>query len=211
MHTTQFQNQAIAILRNVSDSQLISVVDGLYEAGIRFLEIAANANATDSENVRRIHDAVTLNLDGLHVGAGTVTTPEYVRKAADAGAEFILSPDTISPVIGMTKKLGLISIPGAFSPTEIRHAYEKGADIIKIFPAATLGPTYFKDILAPMPGIPFCAVGGVNDKNALDFINGGAMCVGIGSALLPKKADGSIDLDNMKEKATALVSELRQE
>lgn len=209
MYTNQFQNQAIAILRNIDDSQLTPVVQGLHESGIRFLEIAANANNSEEENARRIVNVVNLNLPGLHVGAGTVTTPEYVRAAAEAGAEFILSPDTIASVIGMTKKIGLISIPGAFSPTEVRHAYEQGADIIKIFPAATLGPSYCKDLLAPMPGIPFCAVGGVNEKNALDFIRGGAMCVGIGSALFPKAPNGGIDLAAMRERASALVAELQ--
>ncbi|WEV63914.1 bifunctional 4-hydroxy-2-oxoglutarate aldolase/2-dehydro-3-deoxy-phosphogluconate aldolase [Bifidobacterium sp. ESL0732] len=211
MKVNEFVGQAIAILRSINVQQLPEVVDGLYESGIRFLEIASDSHISDMGNAERISTVTEMGLPGLHVGAGTVVSAEGVQQSAFAGAEFILSPDSIGEVIDMTKKLGLISIPGAFSPTEIRHAYDRGADIVKIFPAERLGTQYIKDLMAPMPGIPLCAVGGVNERNAAEFIACGSTCVGIGSSLFPKNSEGIIDIAAMKDKAATLVSSLNEE
>ena len=121
------------------------------------------------------------------LGAGTVMTAGQVKAAAAAGAGYIISPNTDRAVIETTKELGLISIPGAFTPTEAATAYAWGADVVKLFPAGLLGPAYIKALTGPLPHIPFMAVGGIDAQNMNDFLRAGAVGVGVGGNLVDKK------------------------
>ncbi|HEY0118883.1 MAG TPA: bifunctional 4-hydroxy-2-oxoglutarate aldolase/2-dehydro-3-deoxy-phosphogluconate aldolase, partial [Cellulomonas sp.] len=174
-------------------------------AGVRLLEVTFDRGRTPEANAARVALVVRLGLPGLRVGAGTVLTPDEVTAAADAGAEFVLSPDTREQVIRATKRLGLFSIPGALTPSEVGRAHDAGADVVKIFPAALLGPGYLRELHGPLPDVAFCAVGGVSVANARAFLDGGAVCVGVGSALLPRASDGTIDLPAVTQSATALL------
>ena len=114
-------------------------------------------------------------------------SPEQVRQAAEAGAKYIISPNVDPAVIAETKKLGLVSIPGAMTPTEAAWAYSLGGDIIKLFPAGNLGASYIKALKAPLKHIPVTAVGGVNAKNCTEFFKAGVIGIGVGGNLVSKE------------------------
>ena len=116
-----------------------------------------------------------------------VREAEQVRLAKEAGAQYIISPNVSEAVIRETKALGLVSIPGAMTPTEIANAYAWGADIVKVFPAGVLGAAYIKAVRAPLNHIPMVAVGGVSPDNIADFIAVGCVGAGCGGNLVSKK------------------------
>ncbi len=205
------RHRLIAILRAVPETQLAELVVALHGAGVRLIEVAFTTGADPTANAARIARVAGTGLSDLHVGAGTVTTSVEVSAAADAGAEFVLSPDTREDVIRATRRLGLFSIPGSMTPSEIGRAADAGADVVKVFPAATLGPDYLREIHGPMPHVPLCAVGGVNGANARRFLDAGALCVGVASAVLPRNGAGEIDLAAVDARARALVDAVRDE
>ena len=124
------------------------------------------------------------------VGAGTVTNTHLVDLTHAHGGQYIISPDTNVSVIKKTKELGMISMPGAMTPSEVITAHNAGADIVKLFPASDLGPRYLKAVRAPLNHIKIMAVGGINQKNMPDFLAAGACGFGVGGGTLPT-ANGS--------------------
>ena len=178
-------NKVIIILRGVEREKLIPLLEALYSGGIRLAEITYSADggipdAVVANNIRLLSEA----FDGrMTVGAGTVLTEEQVRLTAEAGGKFIISPDTNEAVIKESVRLGLVSIPGALTPTEAQSAHSYGADFVKLFPISSLGPSYIKAITAPLSHVRFLAVGGVNERNVGDYIRAGAVGVGIGGSL----------------------------
>jgi 2-dehydro-3-deoxyphosphogalactonate aldolase len=179
------------------------VCEVLYSAGIRLLEVPLNSpDACASIKIA----ADKYHADGtMLIGAGTVLTPEDVRNVAAAGGKFIISPDTNAEVIAETKRLGLISIPGFFTPTEAFAALRAGADYLKLFPAGVNGVGYIKDIKAVIKA-PILAVGGVNTGNIPEFLT---LCagVGIGSALYkPGKS-----LEDIRKTAAEMVAAAKKQ
>lgn len=177
------QEKIIAIIRGSKPEDALAISKALYAGGIRIIEITLNSpNALTS--IEKIREEL-----GNHVlvGAGTVLDPESARNALLAGAQFILSPSLNLETIKMTKRYGAISIPGAFTPTEILAAYEGGGDIIKVFPATSLGPDFVKDIHGPLPQIPLLPTGGIGLNNIAEYIEKGAIGVGLGSSLVNTK------------------------
>lgn len=175
-------NKIIIILRGVERDKIIPLCEALYSGGIRLVEITYSADGTTpdrvtAESIRLLSNAFK---GKMTIGAGTVLTKEQVRLTAEAGGKFIISPDTREAVIEETVRLGLVSIPGALTPTEAQSAHVYGADFVKLFPISSLGPSYIKAISAPLSHIKFLAVGGVNEKNIGEFIRAGAVGVGIG-------------------------------
>ena len=132
-------------------------------------------------------------------------TPRDAEHAIDAGAAYVVSPVFEPEVLRVAADRGVPAMPGCFTPTEVHRAHEAGADIIKVFPADVLGRAFFRAVLAPMPHLRLMPTGGVTPENAGEWIRAGAVAVGIGSALLNKKAiadrDGAV--------ITELVSSLR--
>ena len=124
----------------------------------------------------------------MHIGAGTVITEKQAELTWRAGGTFIISPDTNEAVIAKTKELGMISIPGALTPTEAQRAHRAGADFVKLFPAGSLGASYLKAICAPLSHIRFLVVGGIDEKNIPEYRKAGARGFGIGSAIVNAKA-----------------------
>lgn len=192
----------VAILRGITPPEMLDVCEVLYEAGIRLLEVPLNSPDA-CESIKLAADKYHASGTML-IGAGTVLTAEDVRNVAAAGGKFIISPDTNSEVISETKRLGLISIPGFFTPTEAFAALRAGADYLKLFPAGVNGVGYIKDLKAVIKA-PILAVGGVNAGNIPEFLT---LCagVGIGSALYkPGKS-----LEDIRKTAVGMVNASRR-
>lgn len=178
------ENKIVAILRGVKPDAVPEVAAALHAGGIRCLEITLNS--PDALSV--ISNLSSKMGDRLLIGAGTVLDATEAQTAIDAGARFIISPTLDLPTIRVTKQLQAVSIPGAFTATEILTAYRNGADIIKVFPAS-VGVGYFRDLRGPLPNIPLMPTGGVNLENISDYQKAGAVAFGIGSALVDGKRE----------------------
>lgn len=179
------REKIIAIVRGVGSEQCMKVAQALYEGGIRLMEVTYDQKNPDSwqATAQAIGDIGRTFEGRLLVGAGTVTTPELVDLTHSVGGGFIISPDTNEAVIRRTRELEMVSMPGALTPSEIMTAHRAGADIVKLFPAADLGPGYLKAIRAPISHVKIMAVGGINEKNIAQFLAAGAVGAGIGGNL----------------------------
>ena len=183
------QHKIVAIVRGVNCEDAVKTAKALYEGGIRLVGVRFNQKGPAKfrktcDAIRAIREELG---DRMLVGAGTVTTPELVQMAADAGALYIISPDTDGEVSDKTRQLGLVSLPGAYTATEAKQAWKAGADFVKIFPCIEGAPAYVKALCAPFNHIRFLAVGGVNADNAATFLQSGAVGVGVGGCLVNKK------------------------
>ena len=178
----------VAIVRGVYGEDCVKLAQALYDGGIELLEVTFDQSKPDELN--RTSDSIKLLVqrlgDKMVFGAGTVTTLEMLELAKNAGAKFIVSPDTNEEVIRATVAAGMVSMPGALTPTEIVTAHRWGADFVKLFPAGTQGTAYFKAVTAPLNHIRMLAVGGVNEKNIADFLAAGAVGAGVGGNLVNK-------------------------
>lgn len=176
----------IAIARGIAACDIAKVTEALYEGGVRFFEITFNPSRpeTAEETALSIREAIKAAGAGMAIGAGTVICREYLEAAFQAGAGYIISPDTDEEIIKRTKELGLYSIPGAYTPTEIKAAYKAGADVVKLFPITVNEIPYLKNISAPLPHIPFLTTGGVNPDTAAAFIEAGAVAVAAGASVV---------------------------
>ncbi len=194
-------NKIVAIIRGAKPEVVLKIVKALQEGGVKTLEITLN-----SPKALQVIEAVADTMgDQVLVGAGTVLDAESARAAITAGAKFIISPTLDIETIKMTRRYGAISIPGAYTPTEILTAYVNGGDIIKVFPASQ-GANYFKDIKGPLPHIPLMPTGGVGLDNIRDFKKAGAVAYGIGSSLVNTKEEiTEVYLKNLTEKASQFV------
>jgi 2-dehydro-3-deoxyphosphogluconate aldolase/(4S)-4-hydroxy-2-oxoglutarate aldolase len=170
----------VAIIRLKDGAALARVVDALAEGGVRALEITMTVPGA-VEHIRRT--ASTLPA-GFLLGAGTVVDAETALRVIDAGARFIVSPVFRPEIITASHSREVPVLPGCFSPTEILNAWDAGADLVKVFPATALGPTYLKDLRGPLPQVKLVPTGGVSIDNAGDWIRAGAAAVGVGSALV---------------------------
>lgn len=196
------EHKIISIIRGYDTEEVLKIVTALIEAHIKFVEITLNSpNAiTTIKKVTQQHG------HQIHVGAGTVQTVEDCHKAIEAGAKYIISPDTNIEVIQYTKRQGCWSIPGALTPTEISQAYFAGADIIKFFPASVFGPSYIKEVKAPLDKAVLLPTGGIQKDNIKAFIDNGAIGVGISSSIV--KSNQNVNeafLLNIKNNAQELI------
>lgn len=173
------QRKIIAIVRGADPADVMAIAEALHEGGITMIEMTLNSK----EPLKAITELTKKWKDKMLVGAGTVLDARSAGEAIDAGAQFILSPTLDPETIVATKTRGIVSIPGAFSATEILSAHRMGADIVKVFPAS-VGPAYIKDLRGPLPHIPLMPTGGVNLSNIRAFLHAGAVAFGIGGALV---------------------------
>lgn len=176
----------VVIARGVPDEAILDVAGALVNGGILLLEATFNQSLPDPLTANKHTIALLCRAMGrsLAIGAGTVLTVAQVQAACDAGASYIISPNTNPAVIAETKRLGLISIPGAMTPTEIALAWELGADMVKVFPADDLGFHYLRNIKAPLSHIPIMATGGVNPETIPEFLAAGAAALGTGISII---------------------------
>lgn len=184
------EEKLIVIVRGVEKDQLIPLAEAMAAGGIRLLEITfdASGRVSDEETAARIRMLVSHFGDRLAIGAGTVLSEKQVALTKEAGGKFIISPDTCEDVIRKTKSLGMLSMPGALTPSEITAAHRAGADFVKLFPVTSLGTAYVKAVKAPLSHIPLLAVGGVDDGNMADYLKAGVAGFGVGSNIIDKAA-----------------------
>lgn len=189
----------------------MKVADALYAGGIRLMEVTFNQQKPESFQVTAdAIAAINCAYEGrMLVGAGTVTTVELVEMAAAAGAKYIISPDANPDVIRRTVELGMVSMPGCMTPTEMLMAHRAGADFIKLFPAGDLGPGYMKAVRAPLNHLRVMAVGGVNEENIADFLKVGACGFGIGGNLANKTWIDAGEYHKITETAQAMVAAIQ--
>ena len=182
------ENKLIAIVRGVYGEDCVSLAKALCAGGIKLLEVTFDQSnealwEKTADTIRMLNRQLG---DQMTFGAGTVTSVELVSIAKAAGAQFIVSPDCDAAVIRATVGAGMVSMPGALTPTEVLQAHKAGADFVKLFPAGNLGPGYLKSVAAPINHVKLLAVGGVNEKNVAEFLKAGAVGAGIGGNLVNK-------------------------
>ena len=200
--------KAVAIVRGIYGEDCLNLARALHAGGVNLLEVTFNQKS--AEERQRTCDTIRLLVrelgDRMAFGAGTVTTVEMVEMAREAGGQFIVSPDTNEAVIRATVAAGMISIPGALTPTEIAQAHNYGADFVKLFPANAMGPAYLKSICAPLSHVRILAVGGVDAGNVADYMAAGAVGVGVAGCLFKKEWVQAGQWDRVTEASKALVS-----
>lgn len=208
------ENKIIAIFRNIETDKCVDTAKALYNGGIRVVEVTfdqtekAGRYYSTVESIRRISQA----MDGkMCVGAGTVLTLEEVHLAYNAGAGFIITPNTDIEIIRFAGSLDMAVMPGAYTATEVNNAYGAGADFVKIFPASEAGTKYFKALSGPLGHIPLTAVGGINEENAREFLDAGAVGLGIGGNLVDKRLIAGNRFDEITETAKRYVDRIRED
>lgn len=192
----------VAIIRMPDPAALRAVVDALAEGGVRALEVTMTVPRA-IELIAEI--APTLPSDFLF-GAGTLLDAETVRRAVGAGAQFIVSPVFRREVVEAAHSEGVPVMPGCLSPTEILDAWDMGADIIKVFPATSVGPGYIKDVRGPLPHVKLMPTGGVSIDNVGDWLRAGAVAVGVGSAVVDTKAIAAKQFNVIADNARRMVA-----
>ena len=140
------------------------------------------------------------------MGAGTVLDAETARRAIEAGATYVVSPVFRAAVVEEAHRHGVPAMPGAYTPTEILTAHEAGADVVKVFPAETLGPAYIKGVLAAMPFLRLMPTGGVTPENVGEWLRAGARAVGLGGALVDAKLVAAGDYAAITARARAITT-----
>jgi len=192
----------VAIIRLHDPSAVRGIVDALARGGVKALEVTMTVPRA-IELIAEI--APTLPPDFLF-GAGTVLDGDTAHRAARAGAQFIVSPVLRADVIAAAHEDGIPVLPGCFPPTEILKAWDLGADIVKVFPATSVGPGYLKDIRGPLPQVKLMPTGGVSIDNVGDWLKAGAVAVGVGSALLDAKALAAKQFEPIEANARRMVA-----
>jgi 2-dehydro-3-deoxyphosphogluconate aldolase/(4S)-4-hydroxy-2-oxoglutarate aldolase len=175
----------IPVIRAASADAAVAVVEALVQAGLTVAEITMTVpNAIEAiASVEKRFGGEVL------VGAGTVTDAETVRRAVDAGAEFIVSPCLVPEVIDAARRAEVAVLPGALTPTEVFEAFRLGGDMVKVFPAQNVGgAAYLRALRGPFPDIPLVPTGGVTLDNVREMFDAGAAAVGVGSELVSKEA-----------------------
>ncbi|MDQ2862323.1 MAG: bifunctional 4-hydroxy-2-oxoglutarate aldolase/2-dehydro-3-deoxy-phosphogluconate aldolase [Bacteroidota bacterium] len=198
------QHKIVAILRGFNPKDVVNVASALHAGGIKLIEVTLNSD--DALSLIKILSSTFENK--MLVGAGTVLTVEDARNAIDAGARFLISPTLDLDIIKTAKGNSVVSIPGAYTPTEIFTAYKNGADIIKVFPSQT--PDYIKQVLAPLNHVLLMPTGGIDIHNIEAYKRAGASAYGIGSSLVNnKEAVNELYLRNLTEKAKRFVAAIK--
>ena len=198
------QGKVVAIVRTVHAEAYLPLAEALLNGGVATLEVSLtsiNALPAIEELARRFGGK-------MQIGVGSVLDTESLKRAREAGAQYVVTPVTKHEVIEAAHSYDMPIFSGAFSPGEILQAYEWGADVVKVFPADTLGMGYFKAIKAPMPQLPLMPTGGVTVQNVGEWLKAGACAVGIGSALFNEELIGAKNYAKITENTRLLVGNL---
>jgi 2-dehydro-3-deoxyphosphogluconate aldolase/(4S)-4-hydroxy-2-oxoglutarate aldolase len=197
----------IAILRTRDPEQAVPLAEAIVRGGVSSIEIALttpDAFATITELTSRLADRAL-------VGAGTVRTAGDARSAIAAGARFLVAPDFNEGVLDEARSAGIPYVPGALTPSEVGTILEAGVEMVKIFPAGRMGPAYLRDLLGPFPQLRPVPTGGVDLSNAAQFLQAGAVALGVGSALTSGGGNGLEGVSALTRRWTQLINARRVE
>src|SRR5208283_1295068 len=196
----------IAVIRMKDTQRLVKVIEAIQAGGVKCIEITMTVpSAVD------IISHISRNAPaGVIVGAGTVTEKSAALDVIKAGARFVVGPALNLDILDVCRESDTVCMPGCFSPTEILAGWNAGADVIKVFPATSLGPKYFKDIAGPFPQIRLMPTGGVTIENVGEWVAAGAAAVGIGNDLLDKKAIEEEKYSILTERAQRLTNNFQE-
>ncbi|OGV08488.1 MAG: 2-dehydro-3-deoxyphosphogluconate aldolase [Ignavibacteria bacterium RIFOXYB2_FULL_36_7] len=198
------KRKVVAVLRIKEEEKLKKVIEAINKGGISVVEITMTV-----PNAIQLIEKMSKELDkNILLGVGSVLNKSIAEDAIKAGAKYVVSPVLKKEIIEASHKHDVPVMPGCFTPTEIQTAYEFGADIIKVFPADVVGMAFFKAILAPLPHLKLMPTGGVSLTNAGDWLKAGACAVGIGSALLDKKAIQEGNYSKLTENAATIMKSI---
>ena len=196
------KHRFIGIMRHIPSDKALRAAEAMYDGGIRIFEITFDPSRADTkEETAAIIRAIKDRFSDVSVGAGTVLSVEFAKAAKEAGAQFIVAPNTDPAVIDYTKKNGMLSIPGAYTPTEIMNAYALGADAVKIFPILPDGEAYLKNVISPLSHIPFIVTGGINPDTIEKFLATGPVAVAAGATIVTGDLVERDDYETIRENA----------
>lgn len=194
----------LAVLRAPSAELALAASDAIIRGGIRGIEVTFST--PDAPAV--IRELIARHGDAAHIGAGTVTTPAQATAAADAGAEFLVSPGTLPHLTSAMLDTGRVVMTGAMTPTEVMQALELGVDVVKIFPASLGGPSYLGALRGPFPTAPLMPTGGVTPDNLSDWFAAGSVAVGAGGDLANSAAIAAGDWADLTARAARFAAAL---
>ena len=192
----------VAVVRVDNAAVVPRVIEALAAGGVGAIEITMTVPGAINA-IRQVASAAPT--DTL-IGAGTVLDADTARHAIDAGARFVVAPVFRPPLIQACHDCGVPAMPGCYTPTEILDAWDAGADIVKVFPAHNLGPSYLRDVAAPLPHVKLMPTGGVTIENVGEWLSAGAVAVGVGSALVDTRLIAAGDFTAMTERAARMVA-----
>jgi len=198
--TRILETGAVAVIRMKDPKRLSKVVEAIRAGGVKSIEITMTVPGA----VEIIREMTRSAPPDILIGAGTVTEKSGAIAVIEAGANFVVGPALNLDILAVCRERDVVCMPGCFSPTEILTGWNAGADVIKVFPATSLGPRYFKDIAGPFPQIRLMPTGGVTVDNVGEWVAAGAVAVGIGSDLLDKKAIEEENYALLTERAARL-------
>lgn len=193
----------IAIVRGIREQDGERVAQALLDGGITVMEITLNTPGAP-DMIRKLKRSFG---DRMRIGAGTVLDTDDLNIALEAGASFIVTPNTDEDVIRRSVEAGLPIFPGAMTPSEIVRAWKAGATAVKLFPSASLGLDYIKELQGPLNHIPMIAVGGVKKENIADFLRIGCYAVGIGGSVINLKEIEAGRFDYVTSRAAELTAQ----
>ncbi|WP_338362990.1 bifunctional 4-hydroxy-2-oxoglutarate aldolase/2-dehydro-3-deoxy-phosphogluconate aldolase [uncultured Pseudoalteromonas sp.] len=170
------QHKLVAILRLKQQSDVAALINCLVNAGINALEITSNTPGFAQEIAK-----ARATYKNTLIGAGTIINTALAQQAIDAGAQFIVTPNTNQAVVELAHRHGLPVLMGALTPTDVANAIEYNVDIIKVFPAGSMGVNYFKALTGPFSDVPLMPVGGINIDNLTQWFAAGACAVAVSS------------------------------
>ncbi|MBO4248041.1 bifunctional 4-hydroxy-2-oxoglutarate aldolase/2-dehydro-3-deoxy-phosphogluconate aldolase [Halomicrobium sp. IBSBa] len=191
-----------AVMRDIPEDDIVDVAEAIHAGGVTALELTADAKRC-SEMIAKVDRALE-GTDAV-IGAGTVMDAAAARNVIEAGAEFVLAPNLNEEVIEVCNRESVVAIPGVMTPTEADAAMAAGADILKMFPAKTVGPSHIGALQGPLGDVPIMPTGGVSADNVADYFDAGAVAVGAGSALVNYEAIEAGDMDGVREQAAEFV------
>ena len=209
MNTVEYieKHKIICICRKIYGEEMLRLAHAMYDGGIRLMEITFDQ--ADPDCLEKTGGAIKMLCsefgDKMKFGAGTVLSTEQIERACQAGGEYIISPNTNAEIIRRTKELGLVSIPGAMTPSEIIAAHDAGADFVKLFPTGWLGINYLKDVLGPISHVKLLGTGGLTEENLKDYLNLGIVGAGISGRLTDRKLRAEGNYAELTSRAEAFM------
>lgn len=198
--------KVFAVVRARDVEEAVAIAEALNGGGLQAIELTFTTPGVE-DALREVR--VRLG-ESLLLGAGTITTAEEARAAVESGADFLVSPHLDTSLLGAMLATGLLSVPGALTPSEVAAAVRTGAGIVKLFPASTVGIGHLEALFGPFPGVQFVATGGILVADAADWIAAGAVAVGLGGELLPTALRNARAWDEISRNAARLLETLHR-